>query len=317
MNQPLVVTSQDGLHLPAIIDGAGERARRRFIEFFVAEIRNPNTRKAYARAVGRFCHWCDDRDLDLQDIEPAHVAAYVETHPASVATVKQHLAALRMLFNYLVVGQVIPVNPALSVRGPRLVAVEGQTPVLTAGETAQLLAAIDTNRISGLRDRALIGVMVFSFARVSAVIGMLVEDYYAVGKRWKFRFREKGGKKRVLPVHPQAEEYLDGYLEAAGIGEEKKTPLFRSINQRRQLTDRSMHRTDVLQMVKRRARQAGLPDNICCHSFRGTGITTYLQNGGTLEVAQYLAGHASAKTTKIYDRRRQHVGLEEIVKIRI
>ena len=101
--------------LPAIIDDAGEQARVRFVEFFTANIRNKNTRLAYARAVGQFLSWCEAHGLALDQIQPVVVAAYIEQHPASVATVKQHLAAIRMLFDWLVVGQVVPVNPASSV----------------------------------------------------------------------------------------------------------------------------------------------------------------------------------------------------------
>ncbi len=179
--------------LPAIIEGAGEQARVRFVEFFTANIRNKNTRAAYARAVGQFLSWCEGRGLALDEIQPVVVAAYIEQHPASVATVKQHLAAIRMLFDWLVVGQVVPVNPASSVRGPRYVVEAGKTPVLDADQARALLDAIDTATISGLRDRAIIGVMLFTFARVSAVVRLTVEDYYPANKRWKMRLHEKGG----------------------------------------------------------------------------------------------------------------------------
>ncbi len=304
--------------LPAIIDGAGDQARVRFVEFFTANIRNKNTRLAYARAVGQFLSWCEAHGLALDQIQPVVVAAYIEQHPASVATVKQHLAAIRMLFDWLVVGQVVPVNPASSVRGPKHVVENGKTPVLDADQARALLDAIDTETISGLRDRAIIGVMLYTFARVSAVVRLTVEDYYPASKRWKLRLHEKGGKVRDLPVHHQAEEYLDAYLNAAGIRDDRKGPLFRTVNVRRELTANPMHRNNVTEMAKRRARQAGLPaDKLCSHTFRGTGITTFLSNGGQIEMAQAIAGHASPRTTKLYDRRQQQVELAEIERIRI
>lgn len=303
--------------LPAVIVDAGEGASRRFIEFFTANIRNKNTRMAYMRGLGPFLGWCEKRGLTLGDIQPVHIAAYVEQHPGSKPTVKQHLAAIRMLFDWLVVGQVVSVNPAASVRGPKYVVRRGKTPVLRAEQARQLLDSIDTGTVSGLRDRALIGVMVYSFARVSAVIGMKVEDYYQNGKRWWIRLHEKGGKRHEVPAHHNAEAYLDAYLQAARIAGQKKSPLFRTINRHRQLTESPMYRADVLRMIKRRAEVAGLPASTCCHTFRATGITAYLENGGTIENAQAIAAHESPRTTKLYDRTSDEITLDEVERILI
>ena len=303
--------------VPAIIDRAGATARKRFLEFFTATIRNENTRTAYARAVGSFFAWCQGYRLELLDIEPIHVAAYIERHPGAPPTVKQHLAAVRMLFDWLVTGQVLAMNPAASVRGPRHVVKRGKTPVLDADQARQLLDSIDTAKLSGLRDRALIAVMVFSFARVSAAVSLKADDYYQDGKRWWFRFREKGGKQHQVPAHHTAEAYLDAYLFAARIGEDKKAPLFRSVTRHGLLSDRQMTRNDALRMVKRRAEAAGLPLTTCNHTFRATGITAYLANGGTIENAQAIAAHESPRTTKLYDRTSDEITLDEIERIRI
>jgi site-specific recombinase XerD len=232
-------------------------------------------------------------------------------------TVKQHLAALRMLFDYLVTGQVLPTNPAYAVRGPKHVVKTGRTPVLSAEETRILLDHINVNTVAGLRDRAIIGVMVYSFARVSAVVGMNVEDYFQEGKRWWFRLHEKGGKRHEVPAHHNAEAYVDVYLAVAQIAEDRKGPLFRSLDRERRLTERRLHRLEVLAMIKRRARQASLPQTTCCHTFRATGITTYLQNGGTIEHAQQIANHESPRTTKLYDRTNDAISLDEIERILI
>jgi integrase/recombinase XerD len=303
--------------LPAMIAGAGEGASRRFIEFFTANIRNKNTRMAYMRALVPFFEWCESRGVGLHDVQPVHVAAYVEQHTGSAPTVKQHLAAIRMLFDWMVVGQIVPVNPAASVRGPKHVVKRGKTPVLKAEQARQLLDSIDTTTIVGLRDRALIGVMVYSFARVSAVTRMRVEDYYQNGKRWWLRLHEKGGKRHEVPAHHNAEAYLDAYMEAAGIAGQKKPPLFRTVNKYRQLTERHMYREDVLRMIKRRAEDAGLPATTCCHTFRATGITAYLENGGTIENAQAIAAHESPRTTKLYDRTSDEITLDEVERILI
>jgi integrase/recombinase XerD len=303
--------------VPAIIEHAGKKARKRFLEFFTATIRNENTRMAYARAVGQFFDWCQEYGLELVDIEPIHVAAYIERHPGAPPTVKQHLAAVRMLFDWLVTGQILAMNPASSVRGPKHVVKRGKTPVLDAEQARHLLNSIDTAKLSGLRDRALIAVMVFSFARVSAAVGLKVEDYYQDGKRWWFRFREKGGKQHQVPAHHSAEAYLDAYLFAARIGEDKKTPLFQSVNRDGLLTGRQMTRNDAFRMVKRRAKAAGIPETTCNHTFRATGITAYLDNGGTIENAQTIAAHESPRTTKLYDRTNDEITLDEIEKILI
>ena len=180
--------------LPAIIAAAGEKASRRFLEFFTAEIRNPHTRRAYAMAVSRFLAWCEKKGLALRQLQPMIVAAYIEGLQTKVAppTVKQHLAAIRMLFDYLVVGQVLPFNPASAVRGPTYVVKVGKTPVLTPEEARSLLDSIDTSHVVGLRDRALIAVMTYSFARVGAVVGMKVRDYYCQGRKAYFHLNERG-----------------------------------------------------------------------------------------------------------------------------
>jgi len=307
--------------LPAVLQDAGEDASSRVIEFFTAEIRNPNTREAYARAVRRFFRWAHRKGLNLSDIEPVHIAAYVEEDERAPATVKQNLAALRRLFDFLVTGQVLEANPAEPVRSPKLQTHTGKTPALTAEEARELLDSIveEKEELPQLRDRAIIGVMTYTFARVSAVVGLDVGDYFQAGHRWKIRLREKGGQRRTVPVHHKAKEYLDAYINEAGIREKRDAPLFQSLKGRTgKLTGNRLLADNALQMVKRRAEDAGFdPDQISCHTFRATGITTYLENNGDLETAQHIAGHASANTTRIYDHREQKVAQEEIERVRI
>src|ERR1035438_2885071 len=287
---------------PAAIGHAGEAAAWRFIEFFAATIRNKNTRYAYAEAVSQFFVWCEKhRVYTLDQVKPIVVASYIENHLGAAPTVKQHLAAIRMLFDFLVTGQMVPMNPASSVRGPKHVVHRGKTPVLTADQARTLLDSIKVDSIIGLRDRALIGLMCYTFARVSAVVHMRVDDYYENGKRSWIRLHEKGGKRHEVPAHHNAEAYLDAYLAAVGIREDKKSPLFRSVDRQRKISANPMTRTDVLRMVKRRAQGAGLPSSTCCHTFRATGITAYLDRKSTIENAQAIAAHESPRTTKLYD----------------
>jgi len=316
----LIPRPTTGSLVPALIAAEGDAAARRFFEFFTANIENENTRAAYAQAVAQFLRWAEGRGLTLRTIEPIAVAAYVRELKTRLAdpSVKQHLAAVRMLFDWLVTGQVVPTNPAASVKGPRHVVKTGKTHVLAADDARTLLDSIDVSTVIGLRDRALIATMVFSFARISAVVGMKVEDYYPNGKRWWLRLHEKGGKFHEVPAHHNTEAYLDAYLEAAGIKDQAKTPLFRSVRGRSQkLTELPLRRNNALDMVKRRAVAAGLPRRVCNHTFRATGITAYLENGGTIEKAQQIAAHESPKTTKLYDRTNDQITLDEIERIAI
>lgn len=301
--------------LPRPIADLGDQAARAFIEFFAASIRNPNTRAAYFRNVTRFLAWAEERGLALGAVRAFHVAAYIEALGRSHAapTVKQHLASLRMLGAFLVVRQVLPDNPAAAVRGPSHVATTGKTPVMTGPDARTLFASIDTSTLAGVRDRALLGVMVYTFARVSAVCGLDVDDYYQNGRRMMIRLTEKGGRHHDMPAHHSVVEYLDAYLAALGSD---AGPLFRTIARTRdRYTDRRISRWETLAMVKRRCRAAGLGERFTNHTFRATGITAYLKNGGQLEQAQYMACHASPRTTKLYDRRQQEASLDEVERI--
>lgn len=312
-----LVSSSSGVCLPAIV--TGERAQLRFLEFFTAQIRNPNTRRAYARAVTEFLTWCSRMGVaELATIGPLHVATWIELQTQTLAapSVKQRLAALRHLFDWLVVGQIIPHNPASSVRGPSHSARSGKTPVLDPSEARQLLDSIDVRTHAGLRDRALIALMVFSFARIGAALAMKVEDVFTQNRRLWLRLREKGGKQHAMPCHHLLEEYLHAYLVETGIDSDLKGPLFRTIQRGTgQLSPTVLPQANAHAMVRRRALAAGLQTLIGNHTFRATGITAYLKNGGTLENAAAMANHASTRTTQLYDRRRDEISLDEVERI--
>lgn len=319
--------------VPALFADAGEASAHRLLEFLTAAIRNPNTRASYARAVQRFADWCQGHGLRLGQLTALHAAAYVEELGRTLAkpSVKQHLAALRVLGDYLVTGQVIPANPFAPVRGPKYVVKTGKTPVLTAAEMRQLLDSLNLTgdghgqvvekrpnqfTIAELRDRALIALMAFSFARVSAVLAMNVGDYRQQGRRCWLALHEKNGKEHSVPCHHQLADYLDAYLAAAGSAGDRDAPLFRTLDRHGRLTEDRLDRRAALALVKRRARAAGLGDGVCNHSFRATGITVYLQNGGSVEKAMQLAAHESPRTTKLYDRTQDEVSLDEVERIR-
>ena len=306
------------LELPALF-APDKDAARRFVEFFTANIRNPNTRRAYARAAVEFAAWCEAGDLrELQEIEPVHVAAYIETlqRRLSAPSVKQHLAAIRMLFDWLVIGQVIAVNPASPVRGPKYSVNKGKTAVLSAEEARKLLDSIAPSSHVGLRDRALIAFMVYTFARIGAALQMRVEDIYIQKRRTWVRLHEKGGKRHEMPCHHNLDAYLHAYIDGSGISGSPKNILFPTAQGRTGLlSDRPMSQADAYRMIRRRAIEAGIGTKIGNHSFRATGITEYLRNGGRREVAQQMANHESARTTGLYDRRDDEVSLDEVERI--
>lgn len=307
--------------LPTLISAAGDQAGIRFLEFFAATIRNPHTRRAYSRAVSDFLTWCEAVGVSsITAIQPLHVAAWIEarTHEASAPTVKQALAAIRHLFDWLVTGQVMPVNPAASVRGPSHTTKSGKTPILDPAEARQLLDSINVTTIVGLRDRALIALMVYSFARVGAATAMRVEDVYTERRRLWVRLHEKGGKLHAMPCHHNLEEYLTAYLDGTGLRDDPKGPLFRTIGRGTgQLTRTPLPQANAWAMVERRRKAAGIDTKVGNHSFRATGITAYLKNGGTLEKAKTMANHASTRTTQLYDRRSDDVTLDEVERVLI
>ncbi len=316
-----LATAIDSHLVPALIADAGEPAAWRYIEFFTANIRNPNTRRAYARACRQFFAWCEDRGLTLITIRPFDVATYIETlqQTHSPPAVKQQLAAVRMLFDWLITGQVVPVNPASAVRGPKHVVKTGKTPVLDAPDWRKLLDAIPTDTVRDLRDRALIATLTYSFARITAALRMKVEDIRPQGAGWRLRLHEKGGKHHAMPCHHALAEALHAYIAAAGIGEDRKGWLFRTSRGHNSavLSEQPMNQSDAWRMIRRRAVAAGIHAPIGNHTFRATGITAYLANGGALEHAQEMAAHESPRTTKLYDRTKERLTQDEVERIRL
>lgn len=302
--------------LPALVQRAGPDAWRAFLDFFGATIENDNTRAAYLRAVCHFLAAAENSGItELRSIEAFMVGAYVQhlrKTGQSKPSVKQKLAAIRKFFDHLVVAQVIPVNPALSVRGPKLKVRKGKSPVLSLEQLQQLLSAIDRSTLVGKRDFAWLTLAATSWCRVSALVDLLVRDYEHSGKRSFIHVDEKGGEEDRMPVHHKAQEALDELLAAAGIADTNDVPLFQSVDRHGRYTGRALRRERVWEMVRRRARQAGVDANLCCHSFRATGITLYLLAGGELERAQSRAHHADSRTTKLYDHSDYDVTLEDV-----
>jgi site-specific recombinase XerD len=316
-----LITPADTYIVPAMIAAAGEQAGWRYVEFFTANINNPHTRRAYARACARFFAWCERRGLTLAAIRPFDMAAWVkelqEKHAAP--GVKQQLAAVRMLFDWLIIGQVMPFNPASAVRGPKHVVKTGKTPVLDGTEWRKLIDSIPATTLRDLRDRALIATLTYSFARITAALTMKVEDLRPMGAGWEIRLHEKGGKHHVMPCHHALAEALRTYIDAAGIAEDRKGFLFRTSpgHNASVLTEQLMVQADAWRMIRRRAVAASIFAPIGNHTFRATGITAYLSNVGALEHAQSMAAHESPRTTKLYDRTKERLTQDEVKRIRL
>ena len=240
-----------------------------------------------------------------------------ENHGA--AGVKQQLAAVRMLCDWLVIGQVMPINPAAAVRGPKHVVKAGKTAVLDGEEWRRLLDSIPTGTVRDLRDRALIATLTYSFARITAALRMKVEDIRSKGTGWQIMLHEKGGREHVMPCHHGLAEALRAYIDAGGIAEDRKGWLFRTSprHNARVLTEQPMSQADAWRMIRRRAVAAGIFAPIGNHTFRATGITAYLGNGGALEHAQSMAAHESPRTTKLYDRTQERLTQDEVERIRL
>lgn len=299
------------------------------LEFFKVKLRNENTRKAYLHAAEEFLLYVSHTapGIELDAILSLHVAAWVdemERIGLAAASIKQRLAAVRMLFRALVEAQHLKSSPAAHVRGPKLVVKEGKTPVLSAIEARALLDSIDATTLPGVRDRAMIAAMLFTFCRIGAIIKLKFEDVIKQEGRIWLRLQEKGGKQKDVPCHPQLVAYLDAYLATLGAIQDEKGPLFmtfdRNIIEGRvhwTPSDRPMSQMLSWAMLQRRAKKASIATSICNHTFRATGITTFLRCGGTLERAAVIANHESLRTTQLYDRRSREVTVEEIDKIMI
>src|SRR4051812_8303368 len=195
---------------------------------------------------------------------------------------------------------------------------KGKTPVLSPDEIRQLLESIEIETLMGLRDRALIALMTYTFARVGAALKMRVADYFMQGRRSWVRMQEKGGKEHEVPCHHRLDEYLHDYIHQAGIENDPKGFLFRSMTSKTgtALTENPLHQQDVHAMICSRAAAAQIKTpRVGCHSLRATGITAYMKNGGRLEVAQQIANHESPRTTKLYDRSSDEISLDEVERI--
>ncbi len=255
-----------------------------------------HTRRAYARIVDRFLLWCEQRGLELVKITPDLAGEFINTLEGSTPTKNQALAALRHFFDAMVNRHAVVLNPFASVRGIRHSVMEGRTAEISIEQARTLLRSIDTAHVVGLRDRAVIGVLAYTGARVGAIAKLRLVDYRDLGDQRALRFQEKGGKEREIPVRRDLEAWLRAYIEAAGIeADPKTTPLFRSAERKkRALTDQRFSDHLMRQMLERRLKNAGLPELFSPHSFRVAVVTDLLKQDVPLEDVQVLLGLSGA-----------------------
>jgi integrase/recombinase XerD len=309
---------------PAIIADAGPNARFAWEEFFQGEIANAHTRKNYNHAVRKFLTWAETRNVALLDITPGMVGTYFQELTVAIPTKKLHLAALRKFFDRLVNRHAVYINPAATVRTERYSISEGKTPEIPRKQAEVLIMSIETTYVDkseikpdlvGLRDLAILAVLPYTAARVSAVAKLTFRSLRHDGTQYALRFLEKGGKSRDIPVRSDLQKIVLAYVQAAGITD---GPLFRSAaGKTGNLTANAMTGIDICRMMKRRLKAAGLPDEFSPHSFRVTTVTDLLEQNTALEDVQYLAGHADPRTTRLYDRRRRKVTRNIVERISI
>ncbi len=319
-----LTASPDAAEPPAIVAQASANARFAYAEFFGDKIGNDYTRKAYRFAVHRFLLWCEDQGFELARIPPGSVGHYIRTltttegKPASKPTCKLHLAAIRKFFDVMVQRHAIVLNPAAAVRGPRVSNVTGKTPATDPASAGLLLRSIDVSNVVGLRDRAVIAIMMYTAARVGAVAKLRRRDFYTDGRQWYLRFDEKGGRQRDIPCRHDLQGYIQDYIDAIADSLDADEPLFRSVRGRtRQLAAWACQSKDIHRMVKRRLKATGLPTILTCHSFRATTATDLLEQGVPIEDVQELLGHADPRTTRLYDRRDRKVTRNIVERISI
>jgi len=307
---PLSFSELTQVPMSPLIEAQGAAGRFAWEEFFLGRIRNGHTRRAYQQAVSAFLIWCDRQHVDLQGITPGMVGHYFDQHTGSPPTKKLHMSAIRGLFDVLVQRHVLILNPALSVRTERYSVTEGRTPEITIEQVRQLRDSIRLVSVIDHRDLAIINMLMFTAARVGAIAKLRIRDLRDDGHHMSVQFREKGGKRRLIPVRISLQDELEEYLRRSRLADEtdKDLPLFRTATGRSvELSDRPMSGVDILRMIRRRLKRAGLPTVISCHSFRACAATDLLLQSVPLEDVQYLLSHSDSRVTRLYDRRKRQV----------
>ena len=304
---------------PPIVTRSGMGCEQAWDDFFVGTIANDLTRIAYERAVRRFLVSPHCANKSLHEISAADVGEYLRELQGSLSKKKQHHSALRRFFSLMVERHFCIINPALVARTERLEVTEGKTPLITSEQSRRLLSAIDGNTRMGIRDRAIVGILMWTGVRAGSIATLTRSDYYQAGEQWMLRFDEKRRRSREIPVRYDLTNYLRDYLDVAKLEDAPKNArLFRTATGKTDLfTHNPMNGHDICRMVKRYVRRSGLPANLSPHSFRVSVATDLLEQGVPLADVQYLLGHADPRTTRLYDRRQKQVTRNIVERIRL
>lgn len=287
------------------------------LEFVLVRQDSAHTRGVYGRACARLLRWTDHRHQTLTELRPLDLALYAQTlaeqlAPASVAT---HMSAIRRLYAHLMDHQLIQRNPASGLRVAQPRVQVGKTPVFNPDLLARYLDDLDLRDPRARRDHALMSAMLYSFLRIGSLLALRVGDLRLASG--ELLVREKGGLQRLLPLHPELRHRLQRYLANASFADDSDHALFPAMRRGRsgRYGERALSRSEAWTLVRKHLAQAGWSAPAGCHSFRATGITAFLEQGGRIETAAYLAGHASLRTTQLYDRRSRDLAGEELARM--
>jgi site-specific recombinase XerD len=281
-----------------------EKLREEFEDTIASELRNPNTLSAYLYAWRNFVDWCgrQEQKLDPLKVRAAHVGAWIAQHKGKPRTQRQHLSAVRRLFDVYVLKGLIETNPAARVKAAKFSVRRAGTTSLDPDEARRFFAQLKSYSLLQQRNMALVRVFFHHAPRVSAVVKLRVADYFLKGKQRWLRLGEKHGKVHELPVHPKAQQAIEVWLANSGLSDQSDWPLFPAFLRDRETSIcHPISRRSLYKLLRRFARKAEIDKKIGCHSFRATAITFFRENGGSLEDAAKIANHERVDTTKLYD----------------
>lgn len=303
-----------GLEPPMVLVRSGQTAIKLYNDYLHLSIRSDDSRQTYRSSLSLFFRFCDEQSIpELMDIEPIHVRAYLDYRTnelGRVASARTHFSAIKSLFQYLVEKEFLASNPAASVAYSFVDSRKGKTAIISSDDVRHLLLSIpdDLNdperpaKQTDLRDKALIGLMAYTFVRIGGALSANVGDIrYDDGIMW-LDMIEKGAKEHSLPLSGAPRTFLNQYISVCGLSD-KSAPLFQSANRNGILTGKRYDRGNSRRMISARARAIGIAGNTKNHTFRATGITHFLESGGRIDDAQDIANHADSSTTRRYDRR--------------
>ncbi|PHR62216.1 MAG: hypothetical protein COA43_00830 [Robiginitomaculum sp.] len=323
---PLIEEEDATIVPPEIIIFSGQKFVTSYAAFF-ASIHNEKTEESYSRALINFFRYLKRKSItDLNTVDAPRMALYLKAlkrrknkkgKPIALATIAIEISAIRMFFKSCVNNGALVASPAAEIHPPKLRRTTGATPVIVPEMVRLILNTIPDKTQANYRDKALIAIMTFTFYRISATLSMQVKDYYLIGdERW-VKAKEKGSKIHKMPVHPDLREIMDQYIVEADLEGKREALLFPSSHGKSgRLNGKPYSRTAAWKMVNRHARRAGYHDEIGNHSFRASGITQYMNMGGSLKQARKLAGHSHISTTMLYDRSEDLEKSKEIARLK-